>query len=379
MILATCNQIHSMMKRFLLSIHFLVVFLLISPYAQANDLFGGYLSGKANIGQFGGSPAALGDRFVGLASIDSLLGFNFRGATYGLHLQYDLVGQITPLAEVGRTNSKGNISSVGVGIRYFWNDDYHITGILDLVGDYVFTEKTIGAENDKVNKPLTLRVIVGKRLDLPYLVTVDGIFNYSNYSNFHIGGRDYDWDSRLWSVGLGLTWHFGKAAKYVPSADTASVVAQPQSVALAQEVVSALPSPSISPILEANSPLANQAGDNRERIRSKYIFSANRYRIGANMVSEIKAIAARIKANPDMRVEVEGYSDTSGLEQFNTSLSQARAESVRNYLIKLDIEPERILAVGKSDLNPISGNETKEGRANNRRYEIILITKGGAQ
>lgn len=352
---------------------------LFSSYAIANETFGGYLSGNASVGQFGSPSAALEDRFVALGGVDSLLGVNFRGITFGLHLEYDILGQVTPLSQTSRTNSKGTISSLGIGMRYFWNDDYYFAILIDMASNYVFSEKTIGAENDKVNSPVALRVKVGKKLDWPYLVTLDGIFNYSSYRNFHIGGRDYDWDSKLWSVGMALTWHFGKAPVYVPTMEheKSVVVAAPESGATSNST--SVDKDISKDIAKSDSSVMAPGETSRERISSKYIFSPNRYRIDARMITELRPIVSRMKSNPHVRAEIEGYSDTSGEEKLNTFLSKARAESVRKYLIEKKIESRRIKAIGMGDQNPVATNETKTGRANNRRYEIILINEGGEQ
>jgi outer membrane protein OmpA-like peptidoglycan-associated protein len=73
-------------------------------------------------------------------------------------------------------------------------------------------------------------------------------------------------------------------------------------------------------------------------------------------------------------LDVEGNTDARGNEGVNKSLSQKRAESVKNYLIKnFSIEPKRFIAVGKGSANPIAPNDTEDGRALNRRTDIKVV------
>jgi outer membrane protein OmpA-like peptidoglycan-associated protein len=69
---------------------------------------------------------------------------------------------------------------------------------------------------------------------------------------------------------------------------------------------------------------------------------------------------------------VEGHTDGIGSDQLNDDLSRRRAESVRSYLVSQGVPAEDIKAVGLGKRNPIATNDTAEGRANNRRVEIVI-------
>ncbi len=71
-------------------------------------------------------------------------------------------------------------------------------------------------------------------------------------------------------------------------------------------------------------------------------------------------------------IVIEGYTDSRGSDNFNMSLSQRRAEAVRNYLVSRGLEPTRVQAEGKGEAEPVASNADPEGRANNRRVEIVL-------
>jgi len=74
---------------------------------------------------------------------------------------------------------------------------------------------------------------------------------------------------------------------------------------------------------------------------------------------------------PMMRVQVEGHADSTGPEKYNQGLSERRARAVVKYLIeKVGIAADRLTAVGYGELKPAYSNDTKEGRAKNRRVEF---------
>ena len=74
----------------------------------------------------------------------------------------------------------------------------------------------------------------------------------------------------------------------------------------------------------------------------------------------------------DKKIVVEGHTDSIGTDDANMKLSQGRADSVREYLVSEGVKGDRIKAVGKGETTPISDNKTPEGRANNRRVEIVI-------
>jgi outer membrane protein OmpA-like peptidoglycan-associated protein len=76
-------------------------------------------------------------------------------------------------------------------------------------------------------------------------------------------------------------------------------------------------------------------------------------------------------------ITVEGHTDSRGADDMNQKLSEDRASSVRAYLVERGVKPERIKSVGRGESNPIASNDTPEGRANNRRVEIIIGSNKG--
>jgi OOP family OmpA-OmpF porin len=80
-----------------------------------------------------------------------------------------------------------------------------------------------------------------------------------------------------------------------------------------------------------------------------------------------------LKVYPNAKFRIEGYTDSEGTDLFNQKLSQARADLVRNTLIKQGMNENNLVAVGFGENNPIASNETAAGKAENRRVVIVVI------
>lgn len=83
-------------------------------------------------------------------------------------------------------------------------------------------------------------------------------------------------------------------------------------------------------------------------------------------------VANALLASKDRSILIEGHTDSQGSDSHNLDLSQRRADAVRTFLAQRGYDSARIRAVGIGEARPVADNETAEGRANNRRVEIIL-------
>jgi OOP family OmpA-OmpF porin len=99
-------------------------------------------------------------------------------------------------------------------------------------------------------------------------------------------------------------------------------------------------------------------------------------------MAELKKASNFVKKYRGAKVKLEGHTDSKGTEEYNQKLSERRAEAVRQYLIKEGAaEKAMILATGYGELRPVAPNKTKEGkdnpegRAENRRVEILIISE----
>ena len=84
----------------------------------------------------------------------------------------------------------------------------------------------------------------------------------------------------------------------------------------------------------------------------------------------LDAVAASLVANPEIRIEVAGYTDSTGTKFSNLRLSQARAAAVRFYLARKGVAPMRMVAKGYGGSGYVAPNSTASGRAQNRRVEL---------
>jgi len=75
---------------------------------------------------------------------------------------------------------------------------------------------------------------------------------------------------------------------------------------------------------------------------------------------------------PERTVQIEGYTDSTGSDALNQSLSERRAEAVRVALIDRGIDMRRIAARGFGKSNPVANNDTAAGRQQNRRVEVVI-------
>jgi outer membrane protein OmpA-like peptidoglycan-associated protein len=88
---------------------------------------------------------------------------------------------------------------------------------------------------------------------------------------------------------------------------------------------------------------------------------------------QLDQVAAALKDQGDVKpIVVEGYTDSVGTDAANQKLSKDRAESVRSYLVSKGVPADKISSVGKGKSNPVASNDTPDGRANNRRVEIVV-------
>jgi len=100
-------------------------------------------------------------------------------------------------------------------------------------------------------------------------------------------------------------------------------------------------------------------------------FDFDKATIRSDSVATLREAANTLKENPAVRVVVEGHTDSMGTEAYNQRLSRRRAEAVKDYLIKLGVAADRLTVRGMGESQPVASNDTEEGRAENRRVELL--------
>lgn len=107
--------------------------------------------------------------------------------------------------------------------------------------------------------------------------------------------------------------------------------------------------------------------------QSGILFPTNSSTLNASAQSSLSQFASSLINNPDTDLIINGYTDDTGSDKINNPLSEARAESVYNYLLQSGVTGNRMKATGMGSADPIASNNTAAGRAQNRRVEISII------
>ena len=103
------------------------------------------------------------------------------------------------------------------------------------------------------------------------------------------------------------------------------------------------------------------------------LFAFDSADLNANARRLLNPVVGLFNRYPDLEVEVAGHTDSVGPDDYNQQLSQARAESVREYLVDHGVPPEQVTAQGYGESEPVATNDTEEGRQENRRVEIRIL------
>ena len=102
------------------------------------------------------------------------------------------------------------------------------------------------------------------------------------------------------------------------------------------------------------------------------LFATDKAELKSNGLMNINKLAQYLQENPDRKVIVEGYTDSTGTATHNQSLSERRANSVRMALVKMGVDPTRVVAQGYGKEYPVADNTSVSGRAQNRRVEVTI-------
>jgi outer membrane protein OmpA-like peptidoglycan-associated protein len=101
-------------------------------------------------------------------------------------------------------------------------------------------------------------------------------------------------------------------------------------------------------------------------------FTSGKADLAAGAQEKLNAIALALKDQEDRKIIVEGHTDSQGSVDSNKDLSERRAKTVRDYLVSQGVAADKISATGYGESRPVADNKTPEGRANNRRVEIVI-------
>ena len=108
-------------------------------------------------------------------------------------------------------------------------------------------------------------------------------------------------------------------------------------------------------------------------------FKFNHSDLSDEAKASLDQLAAKVKDSKGYVLEIQGFTDSTGSEQYNIGLSQRRAESVERYLVSKSIPLYRISIVGLGEENPVADNKSSQGRSQNRRVEVRVLKVAGAR
>ena len=102
------------------------------------------------------------------------------------------------------------------------------------------------------------------------------------------------------------------------------------------------------------------------------LFDFNKYTLKPEARERLARISGIVLAYPDLKLQIEGYTDAIGSDEYNQTLSDKRAEAVRDYIVTSGVSMNKVAARGMGKTDPIADNSTAAGRKLNRRVEMIV-------
>ena len=102
------------------------------------------------------------------------------------------------------------------------------------------------------------------------------------------------------------------------------------------------------------------------------LFDFNKFTLKPEARERLAKVSGIVLAYPDLKLAIEGHTDAIGSDEYNQTLSEKRADSVRGYLTSSGVAPDHVSAVGLGKANPVADNSTAAGRKLNRRVEMVV-------
>lgn len=106
---------------------------------------------------------------------------------------------------------------------------------------------------------------------------------------------------------------------------------------------------------------------------SGILFDFDKFELKDAAKQNVDALAKSINEYPGTDIKVIGHTDSRGTEEYNQGLSERRAAAVKAYAVSRGVPSSRLITIGKGFAEPIADNATDEGRALNRRVEIVIV------
>jgi len=125
--------------------------------------------------------------------------------------------------------------------------------------------------------------------------------------------------------------------------------------------------------------VTEQDGQVTVSVAGDVLFDSGQATLKSTVKAKLRQIAAALNQNPNQRIRVEGHTDSDPIRKSkwrdNYHLAEARATAVRDYLAEQGVSRSRMTTVGHGPDRPVASNSTRTGKAQNRRVEIIVVTR----
>ncbi len=105
---------------------------------------------------------------------------------------------------------------------------------------------------------------------------------------------------------------------------------------------------------------------------SDVLFDFNKYTLKPEAREKLAKVSGILLAYPNLKLQVEGYTDNIGSEEYNQKLSEERAGGVKDYLVSQNVVNDNVTSAGFGKSHPVADNSTSSGRAQNRRVELVV-------
>ena len=287
-----------------------------------------------------------------------------------------------------RVTTQSTFSGVNYSTLVSWNPHYNFSSSLHLEGQVGFTAMTsnlgtffvsraqVGASyHGLFDQHFVPEVLVGME---DWAISAGGVY-FATSVNLHyrLLIKDMGILNALDSVHLGYQWIPGapsSAQQYTLGIRIALWPEFPVE-STPKEESKVVQAPVATPVAES---IAVPTKKTIEQLTGKLeniLFVKGKTKIDAVSFSTLDKVVETLKAQPDLRIRVEGHTDNMGSKVSNQKLSEGRAKSVREYLANHGIDKGRLESAGFGSDQPIKDNNTDEGRAANRRVEFIIIEK----
>jgi outer membrane protein OmpA-like peptidoglycan-associated protein len=102
------------------------------------------------------------------------------------------------------------------------------------------------------------------------------------------------------------------------------------------------------------------------------LFDTGRYTLKPNAQISMAKVSTILQLYPNLKVQVEGYTDSVGGDQYNQKLSENRANAVHDFLIQNGVPATNVTAVGYGKADPVASNDSADGRRQNRRVNLVV-------